>query len=75
MQGLNPYRADNRIKIATLIKEAREHKWDLELLSDIHGVHEQGFIAVEEFVMILGYKSAILLGPRISRKWVRLRVL
>ena len=29
VQGLNPYRADNRVKLATLIEQARRHRWDI----------------------------------------------
>ena len=45
VQGLNPYRADNRVKMATLIEHARQHTWDakgacgfsLKLLSRVGG--------------------------------------
>ena len=40
VQGLNPYRADNRIKLAALITQAREHAWDIALLSDLHGTYD-----------------------------------
>ena len=37
VQELNPYRADNRIKLAALVEQARFHKWDLAFLAGMHG--------------------------------------
>ena len=37
VQELNPYRADNRVKMAALLEQARFHRWDVALLSGMHG--------------------------------------
>ena len=74
VQGLNPYRSDNRGKMSHLITEARDNSWDIAILADIHGVREGdelSMMAIEEFIMIITGKCAMLLGPRIARKWVK----
>ena len=122
VQGLNVYREDNRVKLATVIEQARKGKWDVAFLSDLHGVRDlcgdtglstqhgggcrvrrstgpaplassvpglaepsdtvapggkkqqytgaYGYLAIEEFVLVLGKYAAVLLGPQWARQWV-----
>ena len=58
------------MKIATLLRHARQHSWDVACLTELHGVKNLGYIAIEEFIVVLTERCALLLGPRMARRWV-----
>ena len=70
VQGLCWYRFHCRDKLQALISMARQMEVDVMCLSDVHtdgtGVTT---VYIEEYTIVFGYRSAILLSHRARRAW------
>jgi hypothetical protein len=69
-QGLDWCRFDNKQKLAGLVLSARQGKWNVCFVSDLHNsmtaVHT---VCVEEYTLVVAGRVGILLDPPSARAW------
>ena len=79
VQGWNWQKTDDlhRDKAAGVLDSARRGKWDIACLSEMHCTWNEelqhggrnSIVALEEFIIIVGVRSAILLSPAAQQAW------
>ena len=79
VQGWNWHKLDdrNRDKAAGVLAAARSGDWDVACLSDMHCTYTDSHmhtgtdvvVALEEYLIVIGDKSAVLLSPAAQQAW------